>query len=466
MITTVGGVINVEATKRCPYCGEEILAVAIKCKHCGSALSIDSAPQSDKGAAKADYAWILLGIPLAATVLIWGWVSNMSLLEGPGNALTMIMVAVIISTAAVTAMEVSKGGPRPEGATGPAAWGGFVLLLWIVGFPAYLFNRRNYGLRNHLAASILVMILFLGSFVAMSAAIDSRVSDIKSSFQSLSAPIPDNSGSSDQSGSISDTGSDDAQTGGAADGSRPTQTYTAEQLYVMFHANEIKANQTIGNAVVRFTGTIGSIEQSDFSKTPELDIRANCFDPDDCDDPNAWNTFRADLMASEVSTAAALKIGETITLQCDKVSMPVDVYAQGCVIVHESIESKSSDLDAHDIDGGQQAASLPPPARVQAKQSVPPTMPASDQTSERAQSGPVPVPASTSASDQTSEQMQSGPAPAPAPTPAPVQTSEQPPGGKPLSPAEIAHCIRILQASGMPESHPGAFAAVCSTERK
>ncbi|MBU0493316.1 MAG: hypothetical protein KKA73_00540 [Chloroflexi bacterium] len=28
-----------EATKRCLYCGEEILAVAIKCKHCGSTLA-------------------------------------------------------------------------------------------------------------------------------------------------------------------------------------------------------------------------------------------------------------------------------------------------------------------------------------------------------------------------------------------------------------------------------------------
>jgi len=27
-----------EATKRCPFCAEEILALAVKCKHCGSAI--------------------------------------------------------------------------------------------------------------------------------------------------------------------------------------------------------------------------------------------------------------------------------------------------------------------------------------------------------------------------------------------------------------------------------------------
>lgn len=121
------------------------------------------------------------------------------------------------------------------------------------------------------------------------------------------------SGTDDSSGRASDTSSDSASTAqdvAAPDESRPIQTYTAEQLYAMFHANEIKANNTIGNALVRFTGIIGSIEKSDFSNTPELQIRSHCFNLYDCEDPDAWNTFEADLTPSEISTAAGLKIAK------------------------------------------------------------------------------------------------------------------------------------------------------------
>lgn len=139
------------------------------------------------------------------------------------------------------------------------------------------------------------------------------------------------------------TSGESGSTAQTADESRPIQTYTAEQLYAMFHANEVKANKTIGNAIVRFTGTIASIQKSDFSNTPELQIRGSCFDPSDCQDPDSWNTFEADLRSSELSAAAALVKGQTITLQCNKVRMPLDVYAQGCVIVPEDNRSNSAD---------------------------------------------------------------------------------------------------------------------------
>ena len=37
-----------EDTKKCPYCGEEILAVAKKCKHCGQWLNGESSTPQEK----------------------------------------------------------------------------------------------------------------------------------------------------------------------------------------------------------------------------------------------------------------------------------------------------------------------------------------------------------------------------------------------------------------------------------
>jgi len=33
-----------EETRKCPYCGEEILSIAVKCKHCGEFLNKSAAP--------------------------------------------------------------------------------------------------------------------------------------------------------------------------------------------------------------------------------------------------------------------------------------------------------------------------------------------------------------------------------------------------------------------------------------
>jgi hypothetical protein len=186
-----------EPTMRCPYCGEEILAVAIKCKHCGSALPpADSVADVTSKKPNVDCAWILLGIPLAGTLLIWGWVGNMSLLQAPAQSLTLIMVLVIVCTAAAAAFERSQAPKVPPRANGPGQWGAFVLLMWLVGYPAYLFARRRYGLANMLLPAIFVTVLFLGSAWAMNAIIESRVLEIKTKLgafapQSMTAPFPE-----------------------------------------------------------------------------------------------------------------------------------------------------------------------------------------------------------------------------------------------------------------------------------
>lgn len=71
-----------ETTKRCPFCAEEILAAAIKCKHCRSSLSGDPPEQPTKPPVKTRPVFKLIGSLLLVlfVIAIIG-----SFFDNPGN---------------------------------------------------------------------------------------------------------------------------------------------------------------------------------------------------------------------------------------------------------------------------------------------------------------------------------------------------------------------------------------------
>jgi hypothetical protein len=175
-----------EETKKCPFCGEEILAVAIKCKHCGSDLSEKPAAEAEaKSDASDNIGYILLLIPVIAILLMWLWVYNMTLLENPGSKLNIIGIGTILITAILAAYEANElgfGKATDEGKkteSGPVLYFLVVLLFWIIGYPLYLYQRSKKGKKNFLVGGILIAIVFAISYFLMANAINELIGKIR-----------------------------------------------------------------------------------------------------------------------------------------------------------------------------------------------------------------------------------------------------------------------------------------------
>lgn len=174
-----------EPTKRCPFCGEEVLAIATKCKHCGSAIENASATPVAV-AHKADYGIALLAIPVVATILVFVLPnSGLNLLQVE-TLMLLVLLATVGGTALIAAIEASKSGVKSDGKAGsysPTSWFFIVALLWIVGYPAYLYKRKRYGLSNQLVPGLLVALIFLGCFYVQ----DAEVARWRNDYESFGA---------------------------------------------------------------------------------------------------------------------------------------------------------------------------------------------------------------------------------------------------------------------------------------
>ena len=185
-------------TKPCPMCGEKILVVAKKCKHCGEYLdgrkAVSASSQAPNSVPSNSLGIIILLLPVASAALMWFWISSMNLLQNPTSTLDGILIVTILLTAGLISTEASQlGMGKPLGGkktTGPIGWFLCTLLLWIVAYPGYLFWRSKYGLKNYIVGGIASALVFLSVAAMLTYAIERQRSEALRGIPSFTSAQP------------------------------------------------------------------------------------------------------------------------------------------------------------------------------------------------------------------------------------------------------------------------------------
>ena len=181
----------IKETKPCPFCGEPILSVAIKCKHCGSNLTEKPTPTIQQSETIGVVALIL---PVCSAMLAWFWLNGMPMIYDPGSKLAMISVITVIATSILVAIEANSVGAGSETdlneegkkREGAVTWFFACIILWIIMFPVWMVRRSKYGLKNLCSATVLVCLVFVCVTGLMHFAIEETKSDIRNSIRDTS----------------------------------------------------------------------------------------------------------------------------------------------------------------------------------------------------------------------------------------------------------------------------------------
>jgi len=108
-------------------------------------------------------ATVALAVPLLTALAFW-------FIPIGGIGVSFIS-AVLVSACLVgaDAAVLGAGSPDEKGnaRTGPVAWLLFAVLLWLIALPIWMFNRASYDAKGRGIEAVLVVILFMGSWVAV-----------------------------------------------------------------------------------------------------------------------------------------------------------------------------------------------------------------------------------------------------------------------------------------------------------
>jgi hypothetical protein len=101
------------------------------------------------------------------------------------NTFNVTLGVVLIGTALLIAIEAgnvgagssndlrkgTEGTANPRRREGPVAWFFVVALLWIIGFPWWMYRRSQYGLKNYALVAIVIALIYTGVMVVLGMAI-------------------------------------------------------------------------------------------------------------------------------------------------------------------------------------------------------------------------------------------------------------------------------------------------------